>query len=43
MNSIEKKARYEKTLSSIEEMIDGRKTYDGSSTVSCELYHAFDH
>ncbi len=44
MNIIEKKALYEKTLSSIEEMIDGEKDLTAVlSTVSCELYHAFDH
>jgi len=44
MNSIEKRARYEKTLLSIEKMIDGEKDLmTVLSTISCELYHAFDH
>ena len=44
MNSMEKKILYEKTLSSIEEMIDGEEDLTAVlSTVSCELYHAFDH
>ena len=44
MNSIEKRARYEKTLLSIEKMIDGEEDLTTVlSTVSCELYHAFDH
>ena len=44
MNSIEKNARYEKTLLSIEKMIDGEEDLmTVLSTISCELYHAFDH
>ena len=44
MNSIEKRARYEKTLLSIEKMIGGEEDLTTVlSTVSCELYHAFDH
>ena len=44
MNSLEKKDRYEKTLLSIEAMLDGEEDLTTVlSTVSCELYHAFDH
>jgi len=44
MNSSEKKARYEKTLPSIETMIKGEEDLmTVLSTVSCELYHAFSH
>ena len=44
MNSLEKVDRYEKTLPSIKAMIDEEEDLmTVLSTVSCELYHAFDH
>jgi GAF domain-containing protein len=44
MNSLEKEARYEKTLPSIGTMIDGEDDLTTVlSTISCELYHAFEH
>ena len=44
MQELEKEARYEKTLPSIEEMIDGENDLvTVLSTISCELYHAFEH
>ena len=44
MNSSEKEAHYEKTLPSIETMIKGEEDLmTVLSTISCELYHAFDH
>ena len=44
MNSMEKEARYGKILPSIEAMIDGEDDLTTVlSTISCELYHAFEH
>ena len=44
MQEHEKLKRYEKTLLSVEKMIDGEEDLTTVlSTVSCELYHAFDH
>ena len=44
MQELEKEARYEKTLPSIEAMIKGEEDLvTVLSTISCELYHAFEH
>ena len=44
MQEQEKKDRYEKVIGTIESMIEGEEDLLATlSTVSCELYHAFDH
>ena len=44
MNTAEKEDRYEKVLQSIRAMIDGEDDLiTVLSTISCELYHAFEH
>lgn len=44
MNKEEKKKRYEEVLSSIKNMIEGEDDLMAVlSTISCELYHAFEH
>ena len=44
MQEQEKKDRYEKVIGTIESMIEGEEDLLATlSTISCELYHAFDH
>ena len=44
MDKEEKKKRYEEVLSSIKNMIEGEDDLMAVlSTISCELYHAFEH